>query len=173
MATELRRRPKWAFYTAHPDHDSLVGITNAYLDCLRNVLASIREMSAWLDSAGWQPMSIEPRRHAVPGAAVKRCLIAHEAHQQLADRKGSLRLHRAHYRLAEATTQALGPFWAVYDYWSQCHGGAACDCEDCTELDAHWRDVEAHLVRHDAYCRRHWRLLTPVSRSLVKPEHIF
>jgi len=56
---------------------------------------------------------------------------------------------------------------------SQCHGGSACDCEDCTELVAHWRDVEAHLARHDAYCYRHWQRLGEVSRSLVKPEHIF
>jgi len=173
MATVLRKRPGWAFRIVPPDHESMVGISTAYRDCLRDVMAGIRDMSAWLDSTGWQPMRIAPGRTAVPSEAVKRCLIAHEAHQRLAERKGSLRIHRIHYRLAEASAQALGPFWAVYDYWSQCHGAPACDCTDCTELDAHWRDVEAHLQRHDAYCRRHWQRLGDVSRSLVKPEHIF
>ena len=129
-------------------------------------------MSAWLDAASWQPMHIEPSHHSVPSEAVKRCLSAHEAHQQLTARKGSQLIHRAHYRLAEATAQALSPFWAVYDYWSQCHGDSACDCEDCTELDAHWRDVEAHVNRHDDYVRRYSKRLTETSQLLTNLENL-
>lgn len=89
------------------------GISPAYRDCLREVLAGIRDVSAWLDSAGWQPMRIEPKHHSAPSEAVKDCLMTHEAHPQLTERKGSLPLHQAHFRLAEATAQALGPFAGI------------------------------------------------------------
>src|SRR6266852_7397706 len=50
MATELRSRPGWPFRIVHPDHDAIIGISDAYRDCLRDVMASIRDMSAWLDA---------------------------------------------------------------------------------------------------------------------------
>lgn len=170
MATVQQRGPRSASRALHPDRDSTLGISAGYQDCLRDVIDAIREMSAWLDANGWQSMQIEPTRHALPNEAVKRCLIAYEAYQQLAERKGAIRAHSTHYRLAEATADALGLFWAVYDFWSQCHVGSPCDCEDCTELDAHWRVLEAHRFRgpHKSPRRVLWPTLAePYQRGQV------
>jgi len=164
---------RWAFRIEHPDRDTHVGVSEPYRDCLRDALASVRDVNTWLDRSGWLPMAVTARAVTWPCDALLHCCQASTAHDSCTARKGSLTIHRTHYRLAEASAQALGPFWMAYDYWSQQHGSPACDCEDCTELDAHWRDVEAHLQRHDAYCRRHWQRLGEVSHSLVKPEHIF
>ena len=47
-----------------------MSISEPYQDCLRDVLASVRGVSARLDREGWQPMTFKPGKLIWPSSAM-------------------------------------------------------------------------------------------------------